>query len=86
MQWLERLLDADSSMCGAHKSDLLGAQPSQWSEGRHLNLSFPSEPSGLGNHAIASMLNEFAALYLCRGLPGDPILMLESKLHLKAAG
>ena len=43
------------------------------------NLS-SSEPRGLGN-AIASMLNEFDPLYLCR--VRDPILMFESKLHCK---
>ena len=50
-----------------------------------LNLSSPLEPSGLGSSAIASMLNEFGLLYLYRGHPGDPILMFESELHLKAA-
>ena len=46
-----------------------------------LNLSSPSEPSGLGKSAIASMLNELESLYLCQSRAGDPILIFESKLH-----
>ena len=46
-----------------------------------LNLPAPWKLAGLcSSHSIASELNEFAVLYLCRLSPSDLILFLVSKL------